>query len=233
MLEVIEDKKIITKLINEFANLLYDETDEEFPATVGFFGGHGDYEISIIKRLNIWFCSYEADNRVWNAFGIGKPTENQSLSITTEINFPYFGIDRRIAGVFAKDENDNIYILHRGKIGGGKKGVGKTLFEDNYRGEFINIKDGDRINKFALIGELYATNFPDQVANFVYEVDRIKKLIATQPVIDNRNEINDFSPEYSGKKEYQVEKNIEASCNHGIIVNCLAKKFGYFPKNCV
>ena len=44
-----------------------------------------------------------------------KEKDIQSLR---EINFPIKGIRRTVAGVIAKDSNNDYYILHRGKLGG-------------------------------------------------------------------------------------------------------------------
>jgi len=35
-------------------------------------------------------------------------------------------MNRTIAGAFASDDEGNIYLVHRGRIGGGKKGIGRT-----------------------------------------------------------------------------------------------------------
>ena len=68
----------------------------------------------------------------------------------------------------------NLYLLHRGRIGGGKRGVGKAVFEDKYRGKWEAVEDGDRISKLALISSFSSSRFAEHISNFVHEVERIK-----------------------------------------------------------
>ena len=61
--------------------------------------------------------------------GVTEPKVGKNNSLCAEINFPFEGINRNIAGAFAREgDNGSTYILHRGIIGGGKPGIGKTYF---------------------------------------------------------------------------------------------------------
>src|SRR5664280_3470300 len=106
-----------------------------------------------------------------SAFGIGKPKAGALLSITSEINFPWSGIDRKTGASFAEDAWGNIFVIHRGKIGGGKKGIGKSLFEHNYRGVWSFMEDGDSITQIAVIGALNSSRFAMQTALFVKKIE--------------------------------------------------------------
>ncbi len=169
------------------------------------------------------------DVKHWNGFGIGRPKEGRVNSIVCEINFPYEGINRRIAGAFGK-ENDEIVLLHRGKIGGGRKGIGKSLFIDNYRGKFIPVSDGDVENNLALVGNFNSRNVINQIELFVKEVERIKNLDENSiEVSDDGDEIEspvlnfEFIEEGFGKRKYSRKDEVEAESNHGIIINTLAE----------
>ena len=60
----------------------------------------------------------------------------RSSDITVEVNFALQGTDRSVAGLFALDEKtDNTILLHRGNIGGGRTGIGKTAFMSWYPSE--------------------------------------------------------------------------------------------------
>lgn len=197
-----------------------------FDSYVGFHGGSVEAELHYSPKLDIWLAMAEnLDNRYWNGFGIGKPENGSLESLSTEINIPKYGINRRIGGAFGKSDSGNILILHRGKIGGGRSGIGKTLFENNYRGKFIPVIDGDRTNKMALIGELKSEKLALQVANFVKEVSRIKtenKSPQNSTLIPVKSKDN-FNNEFAGTKEYSKQEVIQSLCNHGIVVNTLAK----------
>lgn len=100
-------------------------------------------------------------------------------------------------------------------------GIGKALFDENYRGERVRVQDGDMTLEMALVGELGAERFPYQVACFVNEVQRIKELANTaKPEIEFPA---GFSKEFSGEKKYSVRE-VEAKCDHGLVVRSLEKE---------
>ena len=99
------------------------------------------------------------------------PHLDKSNSIVVEINFPFDGINRRIGGAFGKTETGEIVVLHRGKIGGGREGIGKQLFFNHFRGDLVMANDDDQTNTFCLIGTLSSPYFGKQVADFIAEVD--------------------------------------------------------------
>jgi len=80
-------------------------------------------------------------------------------------------IDRKTGGAFAEDHWGNVFVIHRGKIGGGKKGVGKSLFEQNYRGVWSLMEDGNSISEVAVIGNLKSGRFAPQAAQFVKKIE--------------------------------------------------------------
>ena len=53
----------------------------------------------------------------------------------------------------------------------------KVFFTDNFRGDFVDAIDGDRESRFCVVGELESKHFPEQVANFIKEIHRVKQLI--------------------------------------------------------
>jgi hypothetical protein len=193
--------------------------DEKIKATVGFHGGAFETIMYWNKKHDIWVVPDDMGNRYWNAFGLGKPDPNLSNSITCEINIPY-EINRRVAGGFAEDVDGNIYLIHRGLIGGSKKGVGKTLFKNNYRGEWTGVLDDGELRYVALVGELKSNNLLQQIKDFILEVERIKDLVT-----EDNFSITNFKPEFSGVKEINNTKDYYSKCDHGLIVNSLATKF--------
>lgn len=77
---------------------------------------------------NIWCASYDAhDSRFSLGFGPHDPRTRQSLPITAWIN-PAKGKSTQSSGAFIRDADGALYLCHTGKVGGGKKGVGKYAF---------------------------------------------------------------------------------------------------------
>jgi hypothetical protein len=231
MLTIIENEDQIRASQIQFMKLMNTMVTDRGNVMVGYKGESMEHEVFWSDKLKVWWIFSESENRFWNAFGVGEPRWNTkySHSITCEINPPYTGINRRVSGLFAKDFAGNVFLLHRGKIGGGRKGIGKTTFQNNYTGEWVDVVEGNAVSEVALIGCLSSSRFPWQVANFVYDVDRIKGISsrASEPEPFPSSE---FSKEFSGVKKVSMSnEEILAKCDHGLIVNTLAdilKKLG-------
>lgn len=128
--------------------------------------------------------------RCWNAFGFGAE-ERGALSITVEINVPLDGINNRIQGLFAKDtETGRYFILHRGKINVGRKGIRKGAYKDFYGEELVEVKQStDTVREVIPIADI---NDPfDGVRRFVENVRDCKRAIKAGKSVDltprNRN----------------------------------------------
>ena len=215
--------------VQERLNNLFFDTCEKISITLGFQGGSVPSDVYYSEKYNIWFCpsiaqSESGEERYWNAFGINKPTKNES--IVCEINIPIEGINRRIAGIFATDSEDGYALLHSGKIGGGRPGINKALFTNNYRGNFINVMyEGEKKSlEYALVANLSDANAIQQIANFVNEVHRIKCInIGNEDdfTVERQGAPPIFNEEFFGTK-YIESQAYSSTNNHGIIVNALA-----------
>jgi hypothetical protein len=223
MLNVLDNEQAIKRSQREFEKQFKQFTDERIPVRLGYSGGNFEGTVSWASKLGIWAYQEAGKSRYLNYFGIGKPKKHSMVSITCQINFPPRGIDRKFAGAFTEDNNGVTFVTHRGKIGGGRKDIGKSLFEDNYRGEWVTARDGPKQSRLALIGSLTSPRFCRQVSQFTHEVDRIKALASSgSPKIAPSRLNHAFSKEFSGKKKYTVGAEVEAKCDHGLIVNDLS-----------
>ncbi|MDP3486132.1 MAG: DUF3578 domain-containing protein [Methanobacteriaceae archaeon] len=173
VLSVVEDESEIRKCQQIFLNSIIKHSEETFNIKVGFPGGQEDAEETYwSNELGMWIQPIEIEySRYWHGFGLEKPNPQKSSTIICEINFPIKGINRRVAGVIAKDPNNDYYILHRGKLGGN---YSKTNFEENYKGKWTLVQDGDRETRMVLIGKLNDSNLPYNVRDFVKEIYEIK-----------------------------------------------------------
>jgi hypothetical protein len=225
MIKIIEDAKQIQKLHKLFHEKLNTTFSNKIECRVGFPSGNFENTVRYSNELGIWLSILQVENRFWNGFGIGKPKEGANNSLVGEINFPHEGINRRIAGAFAKDSNGNILVLHRGKIGGGKKGVGKNLFLSKFYGDFIEAIDGEKETEFCLIGDLNSKLFPNQVSFFIHEVYRIKNQVddSTQPSFSHLTKFN-YTDEHSGTTITERSEPILIERTHGLVVDALNKK---------
>jgi len=176
LLFILTSRHEIENAQRQFVAKLKERCNRQITVKVGRKGGHKKRVIQWSQLLGLWFYSEKRESsRYWNIFGLSEvaPRENSMLSIVCEINPPVEGLNKRAQGVFMRDNNGHIWLLHRGKIGGGKPGIGRKLFFENYQGETKEIAD----EKFAEIGDIDSSDFVDQVTKFVREVERIKGLV--------------------------------------------------------
>jgi hypothetical protein len=184
MLKVIEEQKEIENALDMLESVLEKIADEKIPVKIGYRGGNVADEVSYSSKLNIWFYfggpiegnAKDKRERYWNVFGTEKPMMNSSIPIVVEINPPVKGIYRRVAGAFAKDEKGNIFLLHRGRIGGGREGIGATLFNKFYDGEIVDVEDGDEISKMAVLGNITSLDLSEKISTFIHKVKEIKDM---------------------------------------------------------
>ncbi len=198
--------------------------DEKIKVKLGHQGASFPAKVFWSKKLGIWIFSQAIkDVRYWNAFGIGKPRAASHLPITAEINFPWAGIDRKTGAAFAEDAWNRIFVIHRGKIGGGKKGIGKSLFEENYRGVWAWMEDGGSLTQVAVIGALHSSRFALQTAQFVRKIEKLKSTASLSPQTSlNFSEVS-FHEELVGSPPApHLDDDEVYACDHDLIVSHLA-----------
>lgn len=223
MLKVIADPSAIKRCVTLFHKQFKLLADEDMKVRLGHQGASFAAKIQWSKRLGIWTYSKSVKNvRYGNAFGVDKPGEHSVLSIASEINFPWESIDRKIGGAFAEDHWNNIFVIHRGKIGGGKRGVGKSLFEDHYRGVWSYMEDGDTISEVAVIGALKSERFALQAAHFVKKVEKLKSAAASSLQMEIHFPEIAFREELVGTRLCLPEGDIPFACEHDVVVVELA-----------
>lgn len=175
---IVVDKDRALECQEKMINCLRSYFDEEVFVTIGFQGGNVKGKVLYSNSLGIWIHSENLGNKTWNGFGIGRPTEGSNLSIVCEINIPLKGIDRRIQGEFVENSTGEVYLIHRGKIGGGKSGIGRTLFQQNYQGQWIQFQDGNLVSNASQVGKINNILCAEQIRDFVFEINAMKNKIS-------------------------------------------------------
>lgn len=223
MLKLVTDQAAIQKYARQFARLFRPFAEEKIKVKLGHQGASFPAKVFWIKKLNIWvFSQITKEARYWNAFGTGKPRAGNMLPITCEINFPWSGIDRKTGGAFARDLSGNVFAIHRGKIGGGKKGIGKSLFEHNYRGSWAFMEDGNTLSQVAVIGMLNSPRFTLQIANFIKKIELLK----SAAVFSAQTEFNfpevTFREDRVGNYPSSEEGFTDTQCDRDLVIGNLA-----------
>ena len=227
MLRLITSRNEIQKCQKEFEARLKKLLPKKERLDIGFQGGKITNDV--FYRSNLWYSTLilqDADiPRYWNAFGLGKRKDGNQI-IVVEINPPIEGSTKQVAGLFAKDEVTNdFFILHRGKIGGGRKGIGREKFKNWYRGKWVQVFDDQGNDEEAIIiSSIASKDLLPKLTEFVREVAKFKESIANKHynrTIDGVEISLSFSPEVHGKKKGKRRSIFEYDSNHGLIVNAL------------
>ncbi|MGD1153400.1 MAG: hypothetical protein ABR911_11100 [Syntrophales bacterium] len=218
MLKVLDDESAIKRYGRQFIKCFKPFIDEKIPVNLGHPGATVKAKVLWSERLGIWMVHEKmSGSRYGHAFGAEKPTGSSHIPITCEINFPAKGIDRRIGGALAEDRNGRIFVVHRGRIGGGK-----ALFDDHYRGVWAIMEDGSAETMVALIGVLNSPRFVRQVSQFVRKVDRMKNIFSSRsPQLEMSFDELRFREEIIGASYKGPLTDPASMCDHGLIVKDL------------
>lgn len=225
MLKVITDEAAIKRCQRQFARSFKAVTAATIPVKLGHPGASEKAKVAWSESLGIWFFSRKiAGSRYWNGFGIGRPEAGGAIAVTCEINFPLCGIDRRTGGAFAQDRAGRLFVVHRGKLGGGRKGIGKSLFENHYRGVWEVMDDEGEETPVAVIGVLQSPRFARQIADFVRKIARIKETAAAR---SSQAELTfgelRLREELIGARYREQERETGAECDHSLVIRDLSE----------
>jgi len=169
MLTVITDAAALAAAQQTFRENLLAAMPQRITCTVSGVGGGFSTEVAYAPEWDLWYAQQIQDKKCWNGFGIGAPIAGKKVALAAEINFPAEGLNRALSGVFARDESGRVFVLHRGKIRGGK-----ALFFRHYHGETVSADDGGKPDDFARIAALDDAAFAGKLANFVRQILAIK-----------------------------------------------------------
>lgn len=215
MLTLITEGRQIRTVTKAFRAQLAAAASKPVRHMVGFPSGSGLAKVWVLRRHAFFFCQFvqgDLENRCWNGFGLVMPEDARILPLVVEINVPWEGVNRAIGGVFLQGPRGEVYVGHRGKIGGGRKGVGKTAFWERYHQQAQPVLDDDSV---IVLGKVGSPKLPADLAAFIRTVNEIKREAtgSADGVGDSDDLDLDFAPEFEGTKSVEVSKRIEAQCH--------------------
>jgi hypothetical protein len=176
-LELLTDSRAVQAAMTQLSEQLASIATQSSRQQLGFRGGASQELVHWSSQLAVWGVCTKLSNRYWNAFGVDRPVEGSPLAITVEVNPPFTGVDRKMAGAVAVESSTGKrFLVHRGRIGGGRQGIGASLFWSRFRGG-VSMRESERQepSRVVVVGEIGAPSFPRDLAAFVHEVARIKR----------------------------------------------------------
>ncbi|HWL69385.1 MAG TPA: hypothetical protein VNS22_13515 [Geminicoccus sp.] len=214
-----------------FRNLTH-ALNREGKKNIGFPSGNVDEIVYSAGKGKLW-CAFgkpsqeAAVPRYWTPFGIYDP-DRPSQQIVVEINVPSDHNTAQVAGFFAQDsETGDIFLMHDGGVGGGRKGVGQTAFLVWSKAKLVDvIVDGGKVRRGIAVAKLDHPDLPERIWRFVKIVNRFKEAIRSGNLDSDafRREIEEFDrykKEFSGTKKGSNGGNFEYLTYHGDIVQKL------------
>ena len=169
MFSIISDAASIHAAAQQLDANLRAALPERIACSVGGAGGSFATTVAYAPSLNLWYAAQQNGKTYWHGFGNGAPQAGKKVALASEINIPADGLNRAISGAFARDDAGRVWLLHRGKIRGGK-----ALFFAHYNGATVSVQDGDKEDSCALIGAVDDPEIAAHIARFVAAVVHIK-----------------------------------------------------------
>ncbi len=183
MLKLLTDTSDILEAYKSFRDAAYC-SDLKQKKKINFKGGGGgEGKVCWYPELRLW--SYlkrrKKMNDSWNIFGIQNPNKYKCMAPDCEINTPFQSNCWVTAGAFAHDEHDRTFVVHSGRIGGGKPGIGKSAFWRLYTGEPAYIERSKKQPlRVAVVTILDEPDTVARLAQFVWMVAWIKATVTIE-----------------------------------------------------
>jgi hypothetical protein len=198
---------------------------------IGHPGGWED-NAKLATDGHYWFWSKNyrgrevANRRRLNWFGtVGKST---GVSITVEINTSYVGPNDQVAGFFARNEATGaVYLVHSGRVGGGKKGVGKDAFRAWLGEPLVEALDSlGRCRDGLLVMPIEAAGATRSLVHYIDQVSRFKRAVRdgevqTADFQQKQRSYREFYSEGRGRRRGRRSGQIDYLSRHGDIVDAL------------
>ncbi|MBF0372851.1 MAG: hypothetical protein HQL39_05465 [Alphaproteobacteria bacterium] len=229
MLKLVHETSEKMRAQAALARALKIALNDQGSRNVGFQGDNRDLTVYSSGKGKLWagfdVIKDTADPRYWNAFGVYQPDRSAQM-ITVEINIPIDSDSRRVAGFFAEDtDSGDIYLMHSGKVGGGRPGIGKSAFLVWSKAELLDVSEPEGgVRKGIKVGRLATDDLAERIWAFVERVANFKDSVVAG-VLDEpdfRRRVEEFySKEFSGNKKGKRNASFEYYTYHGDIVQAI------------
>lgn len=182
MLVAIEKSFEVQKVQDSFLKRIKEELHQTGHFTIGYPSGNQQLDLHFNNSL--WFAHRLIEEkgkitRHWNIFGHAADlSPKKSNSIIAQLNFPLEGRTKQVQGVVAKDNNGQVFLLHRGKPGGGGRGLTRDAFLAWTSRELLEVRfDDGHIDEALLICKLDSPSLANDLLSFIDEFDSLKRFL--------------------------------------------------------
>ena len=199
---------------------------------IGFAGGNWDLPMYSNGDGMLWagFGGIMADAKIprfWTPFGIYHARQ-RAQQISVEINIQTEGNSEQVSGFFAEDtETGNIFLMHTGKIGGGRVGIGRSAFLVSSKVKLLEVcNQAGKVRHGIAVAQLGHPNFVERLSSFVVSVQKFKDqaVAGALDTLEFKQKVEEFDRylrEASGKRQGWNGGAFEYIAYHGDIVQAL------------
>lgn len=213
----------------------------------GHFTGSVYFERSVGTGVRAWSPRRNA-GKLLNFLLVGEPKSQAWMEIEVQMNFPAGEYNRKMAGAFVKDAEDNVFLAHRGKLTKGKAGLPKDKVFREFASLVITADDGPLTSQLILIGALRDKDLPNRLWDFAAEARIVATKIGHElrgdsstsaqhaggtspPGSRNRKKkiqermakLQNYFDEYAGDGVYESHESGIRTVEHGDIVRALER----------
>lgn len=231
MLLLIESSKAKNLAQESVEKNVRAKLDDQGLRNIGFPSGNIDEVIYANEAGELWAAFGMVDDvaipRRWNVFGVFDPARNSQL-ITVEINIATDSNSAQVAGFFAKDPGTGqVYLMHGGRVGGGKPGVGRNAFLAWSKATLEDVYAADgTIRSGIVIGNVATSDLAGRIWHFVQLVRNFKDAVASGEMdsAEMRDAIvqwGEFNHESSGRRQGRRRSVLDYTSYHGEVVKLL------------
>lgn len=232
MLTIINNAARVKKLQAQFRRELFAAADSA-PATreFGAPGNRWNARVVRFKKGNWWYAYAEFTKRYGNTLGLGDPVGagKKQFSPVAELNPSRSPPSRKCQGAFAEDDAGKVFIVHRGRLGGGKKNIGKGFLAWYPKHLRRLVDDDDRTADVIVVGRLGHPKLVDGVRAFLGLAHAYRQGHKPSAPYAATAANTVYSDEATGKSKYKTEREIVVEWRHGRVVKALnaqLKKLG-------
>ena len=229
MFQLLEKKEDVARAQEQLERTVGKAFKRESVKTIGYPGGlrRG---ATVRTDGTYWYWSEDhrgagrKNPRRLNWFGLF--LEKGMVQISVEINVPYQGLNRNVAGFFARHtDTGSIYLFHSGRVGGGTKGVKRSAFLAHSNEKLVDVFDSDGgVRQAVLVMPVQGRSAVHPAIRYVDAVAAFKKAVRdgvtqTQEFIQKQRKLEDFYAEPSGRRKGSRSSEIDYVSRHGDVVN--------------
>lgn len=211
---------------------LKSQSDGKQKKTIGYPGGNRPgATVNTFEEWWSWSLRTSKDDpsasRNLNWFGLWSE-DRQGVDITVEINTELEATGARIGGFFARDvETGSIYLFHSGKVGGGRKGVGKQAF---LAWSNLPLKDvataSGKVRAGVMVAPVDDHDSSRTLLRYVETVARFKEAVRNGEVDTPKfqktlHEYGEYYKEWWGQVKTRRARRLDYVSRHGEVVDAL------------